>query len=201
LTAACNGRTGREILAAAAGGAVAGGMAGLTMGVSLAAGIAGTGLAFMAGYGTNQLAAGKPATLEGYAYSGIVGAVSYTGNQILGKMVNEAVGFFGNLPHHTSGFDPVRAITKAATYTNTTGQKNFSIGTASASEANALGRAWVGEGYHEMLGGGGLVSADGTRTYRFPAYKSSTYATTGVQANFERLVNNRVISNGHLNIE
>ncbi len=52
-----------------------------------------------------------------------------------------------------------------------------------------------------MSKGKGLVSADGLRTYRFPSEKTSSFATTGVQANFERLnIDGKVISNGHLNI-
>ncbi len=41
-----------------------------------------------------------------------------------------------------------------------------------------------------MSKGKGLVSADGLRTYRFPSEKTSSFATTGVQTNFERLVIN-----------
>ena len=92
-------------------------------------------------------------------------------------------------------FDSFKAITKAAT-----GKGNFSMGTATQQEADALGKAWVGEGYRMMSKGKGLVSADDLRTYRFPSAKSSSFATTGVQANFERLVDGKVISNGHLNI-
>jgi filamentous hemagglutinin len=75
------------------------------------------------------------------------------------------------------------------------------MGTASRAESNDLGRAWVGEGYREMGSGKGWVSADGTRTYRFPSDKTSGYATTGVQSNFERLVDGKIVSNGHLNIK
>ena len=52
----------------------------------------------------------------------------------------------------------------------------------------------------------GWISADGTRVYRAPTVKSSQYATTGVQANFEIYSINPVtgqkikVSNGHLNV-
>ncbi len=92
-------------------------------------------------------------------------------------------------------FDPFKAITRAAT-----GEGNFGIGAATRAEADALGRSWVGEGFREMSSGKGLVSADGLKTYRFPTAKSSEFATTGVQANFERLVNGKVVGNGHLDI-
>lgn len=52
---------------------------------------------------------------------------------------------------------------------------------------------------------GGWISADGTRGYCPPSVKDSTFATTGVQANFETYKvdskGNRVlVGNGHLNI-
>jgi len=51
-----------------------------------------------------------------------------------------------------------------------------------------------------------MISADGTRVYRFPTEKNSTFATTGTQANFETYNVNSVtgqrvkVSNGHLNV-
>jgi RHS repeat-associated protein len=81
------------------------------------------------------------------------------------------------------------------------GKGNFSIGTGTAAESNALGKIWVGDGAKPMSGvSGGLVSADGRMTYRPPAAKSSSFATTGVQANFQQFSNGQMISNGHLNI-
>lgn len=68
-----------------------------------------------------------------------------------------------------------------------------------------LGKSWVGLNYRIASDGKTLVSSDGLRTYRPPTAKNSPYATTGIQANFERLENVRghlkVISNGHLNIK
>ncbi|KMN90993.1 hypothetical protein VL04_06725, partial [Chromobacterium violaceum] len=82
------------------------------------------------------------------------------------------------------------------------GYKNFGIGTGSVEDANRLGQLWVGDGARPMGGvPGGLVSADGTRSYRPPAEKNSRFAMTGIQANFEMKDNNgKVIRNGHLNV-
>jgi filamentous hemagglutinin len=83
---------------------------------------------------------------------------------------------------------------------------NFSIGTGTTAEANQLGKIWVGDGASTMSDGSGLISADGTRAYRFPTEKASSHATTGTQANFETYNVNAVtgqrvkMSNGHLNV-
>ena len=90
---------------------------------------------------------------------------------------------------------------------------NFSMGTMTARQADVMGKAWVGKGYTIASDGRTLVSADKLRTYRPPTAKRSSYAHTGIQANFERLtpvtnrqssnssIKNTVISNGHLNIK
>ncbi|MCQ0033774.1 hypothetical protein [Burkholderia glumae] len=83
------------------------------------------------------------------------------------------------------------------------GKGNFSLGQATAPEADALGAAWVGPGYRISSDGSSWVSSDGLRIYRPPSAKpNSSYATTGVQANFESKLTagSRPISNGHLNI-
>lgn len=84
------------------------------------------------------------------------------------------------------------------------GKGNFGIGQATAQEAEAMGRAWVGPNYRVASDGKTLVSADGLWTFRPPSPKNSPYATTGVQANFERLemVRGRPasIGNAHLDI-
>lgn len=67
------------------------------------------------------------------------------------------------------------------------GKGNFGIGQATAQEAKAMGKAWVGQKYRVASDGKTLVSSDGLRTFRPPSSKNSPYATTGVQANFERL--------------
>ena len=48
---------------------------------------------------------------------------------------------------------------------------NFGIGSAVASDADVLGRAWVGDGYRIASNGKALISADGLRIYRPPSYK------------------------------
>ncbi|MFC0179761.1 hemagglutinin repeat-containing protein [Thorsellia kenyensis] len=85
------------------------------------------------------------------------------------------------------------------------GKVNFGIGVGTTAEADRLGKIWVGDGA-KRTSDGGWISADGTRGYRPPSSKDSSFATTGVQANFETYnINdkgNRVkISNGHLNIK
>lgn len=83
---------------------------------------------------------------------------------------------------------------------------NFSIGQGTLSEANQLGKTWVGEGATKTSDGFGLISEDGTRVYWPPTLKDSSFATTGVQANFEMYKINPVtgqrvkVSNGHLNV-
>ncbi|WP_406821116.1 hypothetical protein ACJA3S_05650 [Pseudomonas sp. KnCO4] len=89
---------------------------------------------------------------------------------------------------------------------NGTKDLNFSIGQGTSSEANQLGKTWVGDGATKTSDGLGLISADGTRVYRPPTPKNSSFATTGVQANFEMYSINPVtgqrvkVSNGHLDV-
>jgi len=85
------------------------------------------------------------------------------------------------------------------------GTGNYGLGTASKADAARMGEAWVGSGFKTASDGKTLVSADGLRTFRPPSAKSSPYATTGVQANFEVRVPNtngtwNVTGNGHLNV-
>nr|WP_232434406.1 hemagglutinin repeat-containing protein [Pseudomonas fuscovaginae] len=97
---------------------------------------------------------------------------------------------------------------RLAAAVNGSGTKNpnFSIGQGTSSEANQLGKTWVGDGATKTSDGLGLISADGTRVYRPPTPKDSSFATTGVQANFEMYNINPVtgqrvkVSNGHLNV-
>lgn len=84
---------------------------------------------------------------------------------------------------------------------------NYNIGNGSAAEADQLGKTWVGDGAKRLSDASGWMSADGTRIYRSPTQKSSSFATTGVQANFETYVINPVTGqrvktgNGHLNVK
>jgi len=85
-----------------------------------------------------------------------------------------------------------------------TAKGNFSLGRATAAEADTLGKAWVGENARLSRDGSAMVSADGTRTYRGPQAKSSSLATTGTQANFQRkeMVDGKLreVANGHLDV-
>jgi len=83
------------------------------------------------------------------------------------------------------------------------GVKDFGIGSATVEQANALGRAWVGEGATLASDGKTLVSANGLRQYRPPSLKpNSPLAVTGTQANLEgRAVNSgKWTSNAHIDI-
>ncbi len=51
------------------------------------------------------------------------------------------------------------------------GKGNFSVGTTTGVEADAIGRAWVGDGYTVASDGKTLVSLDRLRQYRPPSYK------------------------------
>ncbi|MHB2020412.1 MAG: hypothetical protein ACYCW6_26040 [Candidatus Xenobia bacterium] len=55
-------------------------------------------------------------------------------------------------------------------------------------QANRLGGAWVGPEARPMSDCSGLVSKDGTRTYRFPKFKKNGMAAGRTQANLEELV-------------
>ncbi|HIH4732935.1 TPA: hemagglutinin repeat-containing protein, partial [Raoultella planticola] len=96
--------------------------------------------------------------------------------------------------------DPrLNAVVKGSGTTN----PNFSVGMGTATEADRLGKIWVGDGARLLTDGKGWVSADGTRVYRFPASKPNTSQDlnpTGVQANFETLKDGKRISNGHMGI-
>jgi RHS repeat-associated protein len=81
------------------------------------------------------------------------------------------------------------------------GKGNFGLGSATVSEAESLGRSWVGEGYRVANDGKTLISQDGMRQFRPPTYKPNL----GIyQSNFEQRISGQVsrqwFSNGHLNI-
>lgn len=62
------------------------------------------------------------------------------------------------------------------------GKGNFGVGTATSSEADGLGRAWVGNNYRVASDGKTLISENGLRQYRPPSYKPNLGST---QANLE----------------
>lgn len=81
------------------------------------------------------------------------------------------------------------------------GKGNFGIGSGTREQAEAMGKAWVGDGYIVASDGKTLISADGLRQYRPPSYKPRLDKT---QANFEQRIpgqqSNRWQSNAHLDI-
>ena len=79
------------------------------------------------------------------------------------------------------------------------GKGNFGIGSATKADANLMGEAWVGPNYTIASDGRTLVSFDGLRQYRPPAYKPQLGT---FQANLEqRLVPSGAWqSNAHLDI-
>lgn len=88
------------------------------------------------------------------------------------------------------------------------GKLNYGVGSGTKAEADRLGKIWVGDGARLTSDKTGLMSADGTRVYRFPASKdNSSHAITGTQANFETFKIDPVtgdktkIGNGHLDIK
>ncbi|MEB5974308.1 hemagglutinin repeat-containing protein [Pantoea dispersa] len=96
----------------------------------------------------------------------------------------------------------------AAVVKGDNGKLNYGVGSGTAMEADQLGKIWVGDGARLTSDKTGLMSADRTRVYRFPASKeNSSYSTTGTQANFETYKidpttgDRSKIGNGHLDIE
>jgi hypothetical protein len=80
------------------------------------------------------------------------------------------------------------------------GKGNFGIGSGTAEQAGAMGKAWVGEGYKVASDGKTLVSSDGLRQFRPPSFKSNLGKT---QANLERGFEpmGQWQGNAHLDIE
>ena len=83
-------------------------------------------------------------------------------------------------------------------------------GSVSPEDAMRLGQEFVGPGARVMSHGGGLVSADGLRQFRFPSSKrginpmtGTPFSKTGVQVNFESrsVASGRWTSNVHLDVE
>ena len=79
------------------------------------------------------------------------------------------------------------------------GTGNFGVGSGSQEIADEAGRRWVGPGYRTTGNGKILISRDGLRQYRSPAYKARLGKT---QANFESrpVPKGQWTSNGHLDI-
>ena len=79
------------------------------------------------------------------------------------------------------------------------GEGFFYAGSATRTEADAAGRAWVGEDAHLSRSGKAWISKDGLRQYRPASFKSRRGV---VQANFERRPDRTAdwIHNGHVTI-
>src|SRR6185437_1405739 len=79
------------------------------------------------------------------------------------------------------------------------GEGNFGMGAATAEDANAAGKAWVGDGARTASDGKTLISKDGLRQYRPPSYKPKLGKT---QANFESRTqpSGSWTNNGHLDV-
>jgi RHS repeat-associated protein len=77
---------------------------------------------------------------------------------------------------------------------------DFGMGAGTSTDAERLGRAWVGRGYTVASDGKTLVSADKLRQFRPPTLKPNLGK---VQANFEWRTeeSGRWLGNGHLDIE
>jgi hypothetical protein len=79
------------------------------------------------------------------------------------------------------------------------GKGNFGIGSATAAEADELGRAWVGRNYRFASDGKTLLSEDGLRQYRPPSYKPTLEkAQANLEQRWER--SGQWQANGHLDI-
>ena len=81
------------------------------------------------------------------------------------------------------------------------GKGNFGIGLATIEQANAMGKAWVGNGYRISSSGKAWISTDGMKQYRVPSHKPFL---NRMQANFERKfegqISQRWQANAHLDI-
>ncbi len=86
--------------------------------------------------------------------------------------------------------------------TATKAKGDYGLGEVTASQAERIGRAWVGDGAKLASDGKTMVSADGLRQYRPATLKDSPYATTGIQANLQsrNVASGGWQSNGHINI-
>lgn len=80
------------------------------------------------------------------------------------------------------------------------GKGNFGVGSGTASQATRAGESWVGDGYRIASDGKTLVSHDGLRTFRPPAWKPDLGR---YQANFSYWNGERVgrpFGNGHFDV-
>ena len=119
ISAWASGASGREIVAAAVGGAVTGGMAAATCGMSLGATIAGSAMAGTAGYLVENIVAGKQATVEGTVMSGASGAAS----AMAGEIIDKAADMVSSTIAKTA-----KNVKTASPYSNITDDTNIGVG-------------------------------------------------------------------------
>jgi RHS repeat-associated protein len=190
------GRSWREVGAAAAGGAVAGAMMGSvidTGGASLGVMVAAGAMSGAAGAMTENVVLGRPHTLGNVGE----GAVNGTAGVMLGASIGPAM---EAVAARLGGFSRGSVAEMSGMLRTAAGGKgNFGIGSGSARQADAMGKAWVGPSYTIASDGKTLISADGLRQYRPPSYKPSLKK---VQANYESRLKDegRWQANGHLDV-
>ncbi len=83
------------------------------------------------------------------------------------------------------------------------GKGNFGLGEGTAKLSNKLGSAWVGKDAKISTSSPNIkISEDGLKQYRGPTVKSSPFAKTGVQSNFQSrsTPSGGWLNNGHLDI-
>jgi hypothetical protein len=90
---------------------------------------------------------------------------------IEGAVPGAPPGSMGSIPE--ADWAQLSGIRRAASR----GKGNFGVGAATAEQAEALGKAWVGEGATAASDGVTLLSADKLRQYRPPGFTAPTYPT------------------------
>jgi RHS repeat-associated protein len=81
------------------------------------------------------------------------------------------------------------------------GKGNFGVGSSTVDDANALGRAWVGDDFTVASDGRTLISETGLRQYRPPSFKPNLGRfQANLEQRFEGQISNAWQSNAHLDI-
>jgi hypothetical protein len=126
------------------------------------------------------------------------GSLVKRGADVLGQLYLDEVGTLG-LRGVAVSSKRVLEIVGEALQSNES--KLFTLsGTASKAEADAAGRVFVGDGAFLSTDGKVLISADSTKRYKFPSYKTNRTVNHFYQANFERWTGEggNKVSSGHL---
>ena len=103
VVALYGGKSGKEIAAAAVGGAVFGGMVAATGGLSLGAQLVGGAMAGTTAYLAESAVAGNEATLAGCAVSAVLGTTAVMAGKVLEKAVNNVVAYCLRVPPLKNG--------------------------------------------------------------------------------------------------